>query len=206
VGSMPTYHVSKGPFRMLDFMFDEPGSPTFEAALDRLANPDSTNTLLEAARQRNRLQPGDLSDTDVKHFDEHWLDGWWGELAPADTLRAGMREAIAHAITANKPMEFFWICVLDDEFQIYYCEGPRQVTVLVLTPPPPDHTSGPVDLLSTPEPIWVVTRRHDYDDAYPNLGDQGLIDPPVHVADLSVDLAPQDGAGDDIVKQQVHHT
>ncbi|HLM21144.1 MAG TPA: hypothetical protein VK390_06420 [Propionibacteriaceae bacterium] len=203
MGSMPTYHVSKGPFRFLDQLFANPSSGAFDAALTALGGPDAKATLHAAAQARQAAQPMDLAGGDVGHFDAHWLGGWWKELAPADTLRAGIREAITHAKNIAKPMEFFWICTQDREFQVYYCEGFHQVTVLILTPPPdpPGHST---DVLKTPELIWVVKLRDNSDLAYPALGTPGLIKAPVQVAEVTSGPPPPNGQP--IVKQQAHHT
>ena len=203
MGSMPTYHVSKGPFRFLDQLLGTPGAPVFATAVNTLSGSDSAATLRTAAQARQAQQPTDLTAGDVGHFDDHWLGGWWKELAPADTLRAGIREAIAHAQSVVKPMEFFWICTQDREFQVYFCEGPHQVTVLVLTPPPdaPGHST---ETLTKREPIWVVKLRENSDVAYPGLGTPGLINPPAQVAQVT--SGPPPPLGSPIIKQQVHHT
>ena len=46
---------------------------------------------------------------------------------------------------------------------MYICEGPRQITVLVFTPPPKENAHEPVDTLTEDEPI-VVVKEHDDDD------------------------------------------
>jgi vacuolar-type H+-ATPase subunit F/Vma7 len=55
------------------------------------------------------------------------------------------------------------VCADEDRFQVYICEGPRQITVIVFTPPPKDRAHEPVDTLTEDEPIWVV-KVHDQDD------------------------------------------
>jgi hypothetical protein len=64
-------------------------------------------------------------------------------------------------------MEVLWVCAQDPDFHVYYCEGPRQVTVLVFTPRPRGHTDLP---LNHSESIWVVKVREPSDDQYPRLG------------------------------------
>jgi hypothetical protein len=66
-----------------------------------------------------------------------------------------------------------WVCANEDEFQVYICEGPRQITVIVFTPPPGeregrrDHTR---EQLTEDEPIWVVKRKESNDDEYTTRG------------------------------------
>ena len=78
-------------------------------------------------------------------------------------LRAGYREAITRAQAARKPIESLWVCAKEDRFQVYICEGDRQITVLVFTPPPKENEHEPVETLTEDEPILVV-KEHDEDD------------------------------------------
>jgi hypothetical protein len=194
--SMPTYHVSKGSqFGLLDGLFG--GSDflaQFAAALPRLQGNDP-GTVLNAAAAAHAV-PNQLSNDDLNHFTQHWLGNWWPQLAVPDTLRAGFREAITYAQSVQKPIEALWICALDQTFQVYYCEGPRQVTVIVFTPPPARHTTLP---LANAEDIWVVKLRDPFDGQYPSKGPN--IPAPAMVA--TVQSGPMQGK--DIIKQQMHH-
>lgn len=118
-----------------------------------------------ARARRARL----LTQDDFNHFVQDWLGspGWWPANAVPDTLRAGFVQAITHARTAQKPMEVLWVCTHDPDFHVYFCEGPRQVTVLIFSPPPRQHTNL---LLNHRESIWVVKLRDQFDNQYPNLG------------------------------------
>jgi hypothetical protein len=191
--SMPTYHVSKGTqFGYLEEQFDEANFPAeYPAALSRLQ--DSV-----AAAAATHVAPGQLSQRDVSHFTDHWLGNWWPQLAVPDTLRAGFIQAITHAQTVQKPMEVLWVCALDQAFHVYYCEGPRQVTVILFTPPPARHTTDPLDKA---EKIWVVKLGDQADTQYPNLGPS--IAPPVTVAQVTT--GPPGMLGQPIVKQQLFH-
>jgi hypothetical protein len=115
-----------------------------------------------------------------------------------DTLRAGFTKAIEHAKARRLPIEVLWVCARDPDFHIYYCEGPRQVTVLVFSPPPRGHTDLPLD---HSENIWVVKLRdpNGSDDRYPNLG-TGIPAPQV-VA--TVQSGPM--AGQNIIQQQLFY-
>jgi hypothetical protein len=202
MASMPTYHVAKGPFRYLDELFDDPGSEEFARALAALSGDDAGDTLRQAASTRSGADTDQLSDDDVEHFGADWLYAWWQEHAPADTLRAGLREAILHADRVKKPMEFLWVCVADDTFQVYFSESVAQVTVIILTPPPTEHTH---EHLSKAEPIWVVKLCDDHDDAYPKLGKRGLIRPPETVASVAHGPAWR-RPNPRIIKQQLYHS
>jgi hypothetical protein len=177
MGSMPGYNVSKGPFAFLDAMFDGTNPQAYKDAKTMLAGS------LKAAADA-RFTPG---NTRVKHFDDHWLSNGnhWKHLQPEETLKAGLTSAIVKAQGIDpdhpKPMEFFWVCANENEFNVYFCDGPRQVTVIILTPPPLDtggHASGAtvsLTRLTEPEPIWVVKARDTWETATPGNGYPGPI-------------------------------
>lgn len=194
--SMPTYHVNKGAqFGVLDDQFGGSGFlAEYDAALSRLQGPDP-EPLLDAGAAAH-VAPNKLSSTDFDHFTQHWLGNWWPQLAVSDTLRAGFVQAITHARTVQKPMEVLWVCARDRAFHVYFCEGPRQVTVIVFTPPPATHTTQPLDRI---ENIWVVKLREQDDDQYPSKGTN--IPAPAAVA--TVHSGPMQGQ--DIIKQQLHY-
>ena len=216
MGSMPTYHVSKGSeFKYLEaeLFGNSAFMETYDLALAALADPDSTATLIAAANSRHEGNPDDVSTSDLKHFTKHWLSGWWSHLAVADTLRAGFVEAITHAQAAGKPMEVLWVCAQDDAFHFYYSESPNQVTVLVFTPAPDSgHVTGgsgdpefDVELLVEPEDIWVVKQQDEWDgDVYQALGGPtSVVSPAEQVATVTTAGA---GIGAPIIKQRLYHT
>ena len=163
--SMPGYFVGKGyQFLMLDEQFggDEANfMAAYDAALSRIDQPLSQ--LAENHATRGSGVRDELKQGDVKHFERHWLADWWPGKRVEEVLRAGYREAIQRAKDAGKPIESLWVCADEDRFQVYICEGPRQITVLVFTPPPKERAHEPVDKLTEDEPIWVV-KVHDKDD------------------------------------------
>jgi hypothetical protein len=176
MASMPGYHVSKGPFGYLDGMFDgtAASAPAYTAALNTLTN----DTLQNAAVARFGA-----GDARVQHFTTDWLgsgpgSNHWDQLKPADTLREGLIRAITKANATNppKPMAFFWVCALDRDFHIYYCDGPHHVTVIIFTPPPLDDHGNPhftvnLSALSAPTvpPLFVV-KKQDWESTSPPDG------------------------------------
>jgi hypothetical protein len=91
-------------------------------------------------------------------------------------------------------MEFFWVCVADRVFQVYYSLGAQQVTVLILTPPPP--ANYPTSPLVNTETLWVVKRWDNFDDDYVTLG-----------ANPYTTLGPTTGPPwGTIIKQQIWHS
>ena len=163
--SMPGYFVGKGyQFLMLDRQFggsEDQYMAAYEAALGRIEQPLG-ELAAEHADSRSGLRD-ELKTGDASHFRKHWLGDWWPGKRVEEVLRAGYREAIRRAQEARKPIESLWVCAKEDRFQVYICEGPRQITVLVFTPPPKENAHQPVDTLTEDEPILVV-KVNDEDD------------------------------------------
>ena len=216
MGSLSTYHVSKGSeFKYLEteLFGDSAFMENYDLALAALADPDSTETLIAAAKDQHQQYPDDVSKGGLRHFRKHWLSSWWSHLAVADTLRAGFIEAITHARAAGKPMEVVWICAQDDAFHVYYTESPNQVTVLVFTPiPDTDDVTGEGrdrefddEPLVEPEDIWVVKQEDESDGAaYQALGGpDSVVSLAEQVATVTTEGA---GIGAPIIKQRLYHT
>lgn len=216
MGSLSTYHVSKGSeFKYLEteLFGDSAFMENYDLALAALADPDSTETLIAAAKDQHQQYPDDVSNGDLRHFRKHWLSSWWSHLAVADTLRAGFIEAITHARAAGKPMEVLWVRAQDDAFHVYYTESPNQVTVLVFTPTPDtdDVTRESRDRefddepLVEPEDIWVVKQEDERDGAaYQALGGpDSVVSLAEQVATVTTEGA---GIGAPIIKQRLYHT
>jgi hypothetical protein len=163
--SMPGYFVGKGyQFLMLDRQFggtEDEYMAAYESALGRIDQP--LGELAEKHSDRNSGLRAELKGGDANHFRQHWLGDWWSGKRVEEVLRAGYREAITRAQAARKPIESLWVCAKEDRFQVYICEGDRQITVLVFTPPPKENEHEPVETLTEDEPILVV-KEHDEDD------------------------------------------
>ena len=116
MGSMPTYHVSKGSeFKFLEteLFGNSAFMENYDLALGALANPESTATLTAAANHRHEENPDDVSTTDLKHFTKHWLSGWWSEPPVAYRCGSDSSRRSPHARTVEKPMEVIWVCAED---------------------------------------------------------------------------------------------
>jgi hypothetical protein len=174
--SMPIYFVGKGrQFGFLDHQFGgnkaEYMKP-YDEALDRIGEPFANLADQHADEWRGPHVAG-LNADDANHFRDDWLERWWPSHDVEQVLRAGYRAAIDRARDLELPMESLWVCANEDQFQVYICEGPRQVTVIVFTPPPGeregqrDHTT---EQLTEDEPIWVVKKRDSDDEEYTRRG------------------------------------
>jgi hypothetical protein len=158
---MPNYFIGKGAqFELVDAQFGGDRASymaAYSAALGRL----DAEGIVELARRHTEPDgAGRLTPGDIEHFEQDWI-GYWGDYPVEQVLRAGYRKAIELARDVRKPIESLWVCANEDAFQVYVCEGPRQVTVLVFTPPPKEHVGE--ENLTENEPIWVVKARDDYD-------------------------------------------
>ncbi|HEX6312386.1 MAG TPA: hypothetical protein VF152_12280 [Acidimicrobiia bacterium] len=159
--SMPNYFVGKGAqFELIDDQFGG-DRKNFMAAYDAALGRIDRDTIVELARRHTAPERGArLTPGDIEHFEQDWI-GYWDKYPVEQVLRAGYRKAIERAREVEKPIESLWVCADEDAFQVYVCEGPRQITVLVFTPPPIEHVGE--EHLTEEEPIWVVKARDEYD-------------------------------------------
>jgi hypothetical protein len=174
--SMPIYFVGKGrQFGFLDHQFGgekDDYMDAYDQVLERIDEPLADLAEDHAEEWRGPHVAG-LNADDADHFRQDWLGGWWQGKDVEQVLRAGYRAAIERARDLELPIESLWVCANEDEFQVYICEGPRQITVIVFTPPPGerggrrDHTR---EQLTEDEPIWVVKRKESNDDEYTTRG------------------------------------
>lgn len=176
--SMPTYFVGKGrQFGFLDHQFGGEKAEYMQAydeALQRMGTPSSLAELADrhAADWKGPHVSG-LNADDAEHFRADWLGSWWRGKDVEPVLRAGYKAAIERARDLELPIESLWVCANEGEFQVYISEGPRQITVIVFTPPPGerdgerDHTR---EQLTEDEPIWVVKKKDEEDDTYTRRG------------------------------------
>jgi hypothetical protein len=174
--SMPIYFVGKGrQFGFLDHQFGgekDDYMSAYDEVLDRIDEP-LANLADDHAAEWVGPHVAGLNTDDADHFRQDWLESWWPGKDVETVLRAGYRAAIERARDLELPIESLWVCANEDEFQVYICEGPRQVTVIVFTPPPGeregqrDHTGAQ---LTEDEPIWVVKRKESTDDDYTARG------------------------------------
>ena len=137
--SMPTYHVNKGSqFGFLDTTL---GGANFRTELDAV-RPGCRVRIRRRSQHRGArtccAQPAHAKRLRPFRPGLARRGGWWPQNAVPDTLRAGFTKAIEHAKARQLPMEVLWVCARDPDFHVYYCEGPRQVTVLVFSPHPAD--------------------------------------------------------------------
>jgi hypothetical protein len=175
--SMPIYFVGKGrQFGFLDHQFGGEKADYMAAyveALRRISAPLADLADQHAGTWKGPHVAG-LNTDDADHFRQDWLSRWWPGKDVEQVLRAGYRAAIERARDLELPIESLWVCAREDQFQVYICEGPRQITVIVFTPPPGTRESGERDHSTEPltedEPIWVVKKKDTDDDEYTNRG------------------------------------
>ena len=168
--SMPVYFVGKGSqFGVLDTKYTGEDLQAYEDAIAALEGADEAS-MAALANQRYGGKEGALSSEDVNHFDKDWLGAWWQHQHVGELIRLGFLSALKFAVAeaqggkALLPIEALWVCANEGVFQVYINKGPRQLTVLVFTPPPPsDGAHAPDDALTENEDIWVVKTIDDHD-------------------------------------------
>jgi hypothetical protein len=177
--SMPIYFVGKGrQFGFLDHQFGGDKADymkAYDEALQRMGKPAPLADLADRhAGDWKGPHVSGLNADDAGHFRQHWLGTWWPNKDVEEVLRAGYRAAIERARDLELPIESLWVCANEDQFQVYISEGPRQVTVIVFTPPPGERDGGQrehtPEQLTEDEPIWVVKKKDDDDDEYTRRG------------------------------------
>jgi hypothetical protein len=173
--SMPIYFVGKGrQFILVDDVFGgrkRNYMRAYKEAMTRMQQPLTSLTHQHGAASTGGFSR--LTPADAQHFEDHWITGWWPGKKVAEVLSAGYSTAIELAQARKLPIESLWVCASEDEFQMYVCEGPRQITVIVFTPPPPgppENREHSQERLTKDEPIWVVKVKDHYDDEYTNQG------------------------------------
>lgn len=100
----------------------------------------------------------------VAHLRSHWFDeetGWWPPFQPVAPIYAlGLLRTLNASLAAKEPgalpIDSYWI-VGHGQVDMVNLVSPRQVTLLVMTPPPPD--PSPVGVHGETAEAWVTTRR-----------------------------------------------
>jgi len=161
--------VSKGRIiRALDAVL---GDRAKRAELhDRLTkkapNDEYAESLVEIASDSSLF---DLTRGEIRHLEQDWfaLQGsYWPRHQPTEiVVRLGLAQAIEVASRAGSeqrdwPMDCYWVCT-GDMFEVTACAGPGQITVMLLTPPPPvsDRIPSTFDGWTETEPIYTARPR-----------------------------------------------
>lgn len=119
----------------------------------------------------------------------YWFDeaqGWWRSQQPIEPvfcqgLIKALQEAINNPITIAVedpaqgkrqkalPIDSYWL-VVGERFEMTICRSLQQVTLLILTPPPPNPRPG---IWDQDTPVWVV--RRDTTAAAPDQAGQSAV-------------------------------
>jgi len=166
---MPYYYVGKGmELRVTDDWYAGKKSEYMKAHATALAMLEGEGAVSFEEMASENAALGRLTINQVEHFEQDWLTdagGWWPEHPVRELLHHGFLEAVKIAQEAGLPIEALWVCAEKSEFnpcQVYICKGPRQVTVILYTPPPGEWVTDNA-VLTEPEHIWVVKVRDEYD-------------------------------------------
>lgn len=94
-----------------------------------------------------------LSEAEKRHLLDDWFDptGWWPTQQPIEPiLRQALIKALQLVVKHEIPMDSYWICAGGD-FEAYVAKSGQQVTLMLLTPPPPTWTFE-----HHPSDIWLA--------------------------------------------------
>jgi hypothetical protein len=98
------------------------------------------------------------------HLRSHWFDettGWWPPFQPVAPIYAlGLLRTLNASLASRGPgplpIDSYWI-IGHGHVEMVNLVSPRQVTLLVMTPPPPEPAPGQIH--GETAEVWVTTRR-----------------------------------------------
>ena len=99
-----------------------------------------------------------------EYLKRYWFDvetGWWPVFQPIAPIYAlGLLQTLSASLApttpAPLPIDSYWV-LNHNHVEILNLVSPRQVTLLIATPPPPE--LGPSGMWSETSQAWVTTRR-----------------------------------------------
>ncbi len=149
MGVMPA-NVAKGPIlERIDELSND--KTRFEEAFAELKT--NSNLIDMGLKYQILKQP-----KEEEHVKNLWFQNWWPQHQPlAPVARAGLLKAMELSINESKPLDCYWVCA-GTHFELVTTLSEKQVTLLVLTPPPPVSYANfkynkPPDEY---DPIWVT--------------------------------------------------
>jgi len=162
-GFAPGPHISKGPLcYYLDQISHRKDAPRRLAALRKAVmalEPKGFEGLVPVFR-KHIFAPCKAPNIDAicKYLEANWFEdegGWWPHLQPLEpAFSVGLVKAIDTAIEHALPIDSYWL-IIDEGFEMTVSQSPQQVTLMIMTPQPPNpHAHGvwaPDD-----SKIWVV--------------------------------------------------
>lgn len=106
-----------------------------------------------------------LTSRDVaRHLERDWFGGWWTELQPIEPIvRGGIAQAVRLSLFEPEsgaqrkqplPIDALWLSGVD-RVEAGVAASPRQVTLVLFTPPVPAAQEGSMHAL---DPVWMVHR------------------------------------------------
>jgi len=162
-GFVPGPHISKGPLcYYLDQLSHFKDAPRRLGALRKavMALEKKGFEGLVPVFRKHIFEPCKTPNTDAicKYLEANWFDdtgGWWPHLQPIEPAFAlGLVKTIDVAVEQVLPIDSYWL-IIDEGFEMTVSESAQQVTLLIMTPQPPNpHAHG----VWAPEDskIWVV--------------------------------------------------
>lgn len=125
----------------------------FEQAFTALKGaPASVDGIIAVARAHKII----TTDAEEAHLRNHWFGDWWtNHTTKPAVIKHGLIKACDLAIKEQKLLDCYWVCS-GDLFQVSSMTSPQQVTVMILTPPPP---TSAITSFPDKEDIWIAKKK-----------------------------------------------
>jgi hypothetical protein len=123
----------------------------------------------------------------TRYLATNWFSqatGWWPAFQPIAPIYAtGLLQTLDLSLSGKgdpRPIDSYWI-IGHDQVELINLASPRQVTLLIATPPPPELASG--GIMSESSEAWVTLRRagHTANEIDPTTGQPGREDTDLRV-------------------------
>jgi len=190
--------VAKGPVtRCLDDLSVRPNARDSLVALRQgiLELRDQSYRGLEEVFATS-LFPGFYTAEQIEHITRYlgtnWFSqatGWWPAFQPIAPIYAiGLLQTLDVSLSGGgtpRPIDSYWI-IGHDQVELITLANPRQVTLLIATPSPPELTSG--GIMSESSEAWVTHRRAGQiaNEIDPTTGQPGLEDTDLRIRTFKI--------------------
>ena len=129
----------------------------------------------------------------TRYLATNWFSqatGWWPAFQPIAPIYAvGLLQTLDVSLSGGgtpRQIDSYWI-IGHDQVELINLANPRQVTLLIATPSPPELTSG--GIMSESSEAWVTHRRagHTANEIDPTTGQPGPDDSDLRIRTFKID-------------------
>lgn len=191
--------VAKGPVpRCLDDLSVRPGARESLVALRQgiLGLRDQSYRGLERVFSTYLFRgfySAEQAEQITRYLAINWFSeatGWWPTFQPIAPIYAvGLLQTIDLSLSRGgtpRPIDSYWI-IGHEQVELVNLASPRQVTLLIATPPPPERVSG--GIMSESSEAWVTVRQagQTANEIDPTTGQRGPGDTDLRVRTFKID-------------------